>query len=108
MPVMRALWLWLLPELARFPAGEQAQALRKAHDTELDIPELLGMALSLGAVTAATQYALPDRSFASQAAATLLNFIIAIPLMAAAVAPFHIRRLRRGLRRQLEPHDQHE
>lgn len=106
MPVMRKLWLMLLPELGQFPPPDQAQAIKKARETDLDILELLGVAFGLVLVTAATQYALPDRSLPSRFAAALLNFIIAIPLIALVVAPFHIRRLRRGLRVQLKLREQ--
>lgn len=105
---MRKLWLMLLPELERFPASEQVQALEKARKTDLDIVELLGVAAGLVIVTAVTQYALPNAAISQRVAAILLNFIIALPLMAGVVAPFHVRRLRRGLRAQMEPHRQHE
>jgi hypothetical protein len=106
MPVVTRLWLVLLPELGQFPIRDQAQALKKAGETELDILELLGVAFALVLVTVATQYALPDRSLPSRFAAALLNFIVAVPPVALAVAPFHIRRLRRGLRAQLEQLEQ--
>jgi hypothetical protein len=106
MPDVTKLWLMLLPELGRFPIRDQAQALKKAGETELDILELVGVAFALVLVTVATQYALPDRSLPSRFAAALLNFIVAVPLIAVAVAPFHIRRLRRGLRSQLKQLEQ--
>lgn len=99
---MPKLWLMLLPELGQFPRGDQEQALQKARETKFDILELLGVAFGLVLVTTATQYVLPDRSLSSRLAAALLNFIVAVPLIALAVAPFHIRRLRRGLRLQLK------
>jgi hypothetical protein len=102
MPVMCKLWPMLLPELGRFPPPDQVDALKKARETDLDILELLGVAFGLVLVTAATQYALSDQSMQSRFAAALLNFIVAIPLIALVVAPFHIRRLRRGLRGQLK------
>jgi len=101
MSVMRKLWLMLLPELGQFSPRDQAQALKKAHETELDIIELVGVAFALVLVTAATQYALPDQSLSSRFVLAFVNFIVAAPLIALAVAPFHIRRLRRGLRAQL-------
>lgn len=103
---MRKLWLLLLPELGQFPPRDHAQALQKARETNFDILELLGVAFGLVLVTTATQYALPDQSLPSRFAAALLNFIIAVPLIALVVAPFHIRRLRRGLRTQLKLRDQ--
>jgi len=106
---MTRLWLLMLPELGAFPARHHHAALKKAGETELDILELLGVALALVLVTMATRYALVDESLSSRAAAAVLNFIIAVPLIALAVAPFHIRRLRRGLRAQLEQHEkEHE
>lgn len=106
MPGMTRLWLLLLPELGRFPVRDQDAALKKAGETELDILELIGMAFGLVLVTVATQYALPDQSLASRFSAALLNFIVAVPLIGLAVAPFHIRRLRRGLRAQLKQLEQ--
>jgi hypothetical protein len=106
---MTRLWLMVLPELVRFPAENQDAALKKAGKTELDIAELLGIAFGLVLVTVATRYALPDQSLQSRLAAVALNFIVAVPLIAVVVAPFHIRRLRRGLRAQLEQlEDEHE
>ena len=99
---MAKLWLALLPELGRFPPRDQEGALKKARETYLDIPELLGVAFGLVLVTAATRYSLPDQSLSSRVSLVFLNFIIAVPMIGLAVAPFHIRRLRRGLRAQLK------
>lgn len=99
----------LLPELGQFPMRDRKAALKKAGEIELDIFELIGMAFGLVLVTVATQYALPDHSLASRFSAALLNFLVAVPLIGIAVAPFHIRRLRRGLRAQLRQlEQQHE
>jgi hypothetical protein len=95
------LWPVLLPELRQFPAAERDDALRVARDTALEIVELLGMAAGLVLVTALTRYTLPDASASSRFAAAVLNFALAIPLLTVALGPFHIRRLRRGLREQL-------
>lgn len=101
---MRKIWLWLLPELQLLSTQQQGEALQKARETDMDIPELLGVALGLVLVAVATQYALPDGAPLSPLAKALLNFIVALPLMAMAVIPFHVRRLRRGLRMQLQLH----
>lgn len=98
---MNRLWPVLLPELRQFPAGERDGALWAARDTALEIVELLGMAAGLVLVTALTRYALPDTSVSSRFDAAVLNFALAIPLLTVALGPFHIRRLRRGLRDQL-------
>jgi hypothetical protein len=106
MSVTRKLWLMLLPELGQFVARDQVQALKKAHKTELDIPELLGVAVGVALVTAVTRYAVPDQSLSSRFSLALLNFIVAVPLIALVVVPIHIRRLRRGLREQLNPREE--
>jgi hypothetical protein len=90
--------LVLLPELRDVPDPDWTSALRMARDTELDVPELLGMAVAVVAVTALTQYGVAGSSAWSHLAALLANFAVAVPLLALCVAPFHLRRLRRGLR----------
>jgi hypothetical protein len=99
---MTRLWPALLPELRRFAPGERDEALRSARRTSLDTFELIGMALGLVAVTALSKYAVPDSSMATRFVMALLNFVVAMPLLVAALGPFHIRRLRRGLRAQLD------
>lgn len=98
---MNKLWPALLPELKRFPEGEREIALRAARATRLDTIELVGMALGLVAVTALTRYSVPEASHASRFALAIVNFAVAVPLLAIMLGPFHLRRLRRGLRRQL-------
>ena len=93
--------LTLLPELARFVPAEQDRALRRARETPLDLLELATTAVALVAVTALTRYALADATLASRLLAAAANFAVALPLLAIAIAPLHVRRLRRGLRRQL-------
>lgn len=99
---MNRLWPVLLPELRHFPAAEQDQALQAARDYALDILELLGMAAGLVLVTAITRYSLADWSLSAQFGAAIVNFVVAIPLLVLALGPFHVRRMRRGLREQLQ------
>lgn len=99
---MSRLWPALLPELREFPSAEQEAALRCARDTALDSVELLGIAFALLLVTALTRYGLPEPGVASRFAAAMLNFVVALPLLALALGPLHRRRLRRGLREQLQ------
>jgi hypothetical protein len=99
---MMQLWPVLLPELRQFPESERSGALAKARETVLDVTELVAMAVGLVAVTALTKYGVPDLSMASRFGLTLANFAVALPLLVAVLGPFHLRRLRRGLRRQLQ------
>lgn len=101
-PSMKRLWPALLPELRQFPEPERDQALQQASETSLDVIELVGMAVGLVVVTALTKYTTPDPSMASRFALALINFAVAMPLLVAALGPFHLRRLRRGLRTQLQ------
>ncbi|MFO1327050.1 MAG: hypothetical protein U1F56_06805 [Rubrivivax sp.] len=99
-PVKR-LWPALLPELRQFPEADRDRALQQARETALDVVELVGMAVGLVVVTALTKYSVPDASMASRFALALVNFAVALPLLVAVLGPFHLRRLRRGLREQL-------
>ncbi len=98
---MSRLWPALLPELREFPPADREAAFRRARETSLDSVELLGLVLALMLVTALTRYGLPESGMASRFATAMLNFVLALPLLALAIAPLHRRRLRRGLREQL-------
>lgn len=99
---MSRFWLVLLPELRSFAPAERAQALRAARDTAFDAFELICAAGAVVAVTALTRYVLPAGSMAAQFAAVLSNFVVAVPLLAIILAPVYLRKLRRGLRDQLQ------
>ena len=99
---MNRLWLLLLPEIRQFPDAERDGALRSARTTTLDLIELIGMAAALVCVTGLTRYALPGAQISTRLAAGLLSFAVALPLLVLALGPFHLRRLRRGLREQIE------
>jgi hypothetical protein len=100
------LWPLLLRELQRFPEAERAAALRAARDTPLEVGELIGMAAGLVATTALARSILPDFVLPDFAAAdhfvrTIVGWLVALPLLVATLGPFHLRRLRRGLRDQI-------
>lgn len=99
---MKALWTSLLPELRHFPPAERDAALLHARATPLQAAELLGTVLAVIVVAALTRHALPDAPAASRLLAMLLDLALALPLLAAAAGAFHLRRLRRGLREQLQ------
>jgi hypothetical protein len=99
---MNRLWPVLLPELRQFAASEQDEAFRAARETALDIFELIGMAAGLVLATALTKFSLTDADMSTRFGMTILNLIVALPLLAVCLGPFHLRRLRRGLRDQLQ------
>lgn len=90
-----------LPELRLFAPGERKDALRLARETPLDALELAGMAAGLVVVTALTRYAIAGASLGAGLVIALANFVVALPLLLIFLGPFHLRRLRRGLRAQL-------
>ena len=95
---MNRWWPLLLPELRRWPEPERDNALERARDTPLDVMELLGMAIGLVVVASLTRHLWDVSSVAGRLGSTLLNLAAAMPLLALLLGPFHIRRLRRGLR----------
>lgn len=97
---MHKTWLLLLPELRGLAPQRQRDALHEAGKTPLDVAELLVLAISVAVVAGLTRYTLVDASAASRLVAALVNLAVALPLIAACAAPVHLRRLRRGLRRQ--------
>lgn len=88
----------LYPELRLFAPEERARALAAARETPFDALELFGMAAGVALVTALTRYAGAELDAMQRFAAGTLNFVIALPLLALAVGPFFVRRVRRGLR----------
>lgn len=99
---MNRLWLALLPELRQFPLEKQEEALRRARDCNLESLEIIGLAVWLVPVMTLAKYILSRATLAEDAYATLvMNVFVVVPLLAAVFAPIHIRRLRRGLRKQL-------
>lgn len=95
---MNALLDFFYPELRGLRGRERERALEQARDTPFDMLELLGMAGSLVVVTALTRYGTAELDMAERFGAALFNFAIALPLLALCLAPFLVRRTRRGLR----------
>lgn len=94
---MSRLDLLLYPQLRTLPAGERADALRKARSTAFDVVELVGIAVSLVLVTALTRYGAQGWNGFERIAAAALNFAFALPLLGILMGPFLVRRVRRGL-----------
>lgn len=95
---MKNLLRLFVPELRSLAREQQALAWAAARRTEFDAIELLGIAAAVVLTAVLTRYVLPDGSAASRLAAALLNFALALPLLVVTVGPFHVRRLRRGVR----------
>lgn len=74
----------LYPELRQLPQDERGAALRRARRAPFDFVELFGMAACLVLAV-----------FLGR----LGHVAIAVPMLAVILATFHVRRVRRGLRR---------
>ena len=105
---MHKSWLLLLPELRSFPPAQREHVLATSRQTRLDVFELLGTACAVVTVAALTRYGLAAHDATAMPAAALLHLAVALPLMVMAAGPFHLRRLRRGLREQLAFRGRHE
>jgi hypothetical protein len=100
---MKRLWLALLPELAQFPEVRQEKAFQEARKSALESIELIGIAVWLVIVTSFTKFILTQAGMESDPSMTLaVNIVVDVPLLSAVFFPIHIRRMRRGLRKQLE------
>lgn len=100
---MNRLWPVLLPELRQFPEDKRNTAFQNARDSELESLELIGIAVWLVIVTSFTKFILNKTAMSGDPSTTLaVNIVVDVPLLAAVIVPIHIRRLRRGLRKQLE------
>lgn len=99
---MIRLWLLLLPELRQFPADKQDKALQDARNSELEPVELIGIAVWLVPVVVLAKHIAAKAAMLDSLPITLLmNIVVVVPLLALVFTPIHIRRLRRGLRKQL-------
>ena len=92
---------FLFPELRGLPKSQHRDALRRAAETPFDALELVGLAAGLVAVAALTRYGTVGLSLAERIGLAAANLAVALPLLAVAIAPFHLRRMKRGLRETL-------
>lgn len=99
---MKTIVSLLYPEVATLPALERIDALRRARSTPLEAIELALIAAALVAVTALTRYGVGELAFTDRIVAALVNFAVALPLLAGMVGPVLLRRTRRGLRAEFD------
>ena len=92
-------WLALLyPELKSLPADRWSEALRLARQSELAPSERIGVLAAVGVCTYLLQpLGDPAGDFFAR---YLLQFLLAVPLLAALASPWLLRRTRRGLQNE--------
>lgn len=91
--------LALYPELQGLAARERASARAQAAQEPLDYLEWGGILIGIVVATGLTRYSSDGMGASERLAALMLNFVIAVPILAAIVGPFLVRRTRRGLAR---------
>ena len=99
MIVGRRLRLLAYPQLREFPAAEWGSVLQRARDTAFDAIEWMGILAGLAFVTYLLRPGTGEPG--SLFALSLMQFVLALPLLAVFVGPFLWRRTRRGLDLQL-------
>ncbi len=93
---------WLYPELKEFAPKDRIDALRRAKEGSFDFVELAGIGIALVLVVTLTRYSVAGMGALQRIGAMLANFVVAIPLLVVFAGPFYVRRVRRGLREQIE------
>lgn len=101
-PLRRRIELLLLPELTSIAPHHRERALADAREEPLDFIEIIGVLAGLVIASLLTRYSLADAHLTDRLLAALVNFAVALPLIAVLVGPFLIRRTRRGLQRFLQ------
>ena len=97
----RMAMIWLYPRLRELPPETWQATLGQARDTDFDTAEWVGV---IGGVAfVAWLLGVEPSPLATQPPfiGHLLQFVFALPLLAAVVGPLYLRRTRRGLDRAL-------
>lgn len=96
------LTVWLYPRLRGLPPAERKPLLEKAREIDFDWLEWGGIVGGSAFVAWLLHFdysALPPHM---RMVVPVLQFVLALPLLAIVVGPFYVRRARRGLDRELE------
>lgn len=91
----------LYPALAALPPRDREAALRRARAVDFDFLEWTGILGGMGLVAWLLQFDLPLSGASAPLAVLLLQFPLALVLLAAIVGPLYLRRTRRGLEREI-------
>lgn len=95
--IRRHLLLWGFPQLAALPAVDWERSLRRAREIDFDAFERVVLVAGVTAVAALLDFAPGDAMPMELFLHYVLVFLEALPLLALAVGPVCLRRIRRGL-----------
>ncbi len=100
--VMKKLWLFVIPDLARIHAARRYNALKQASHSGLQPGELGIIAAWLVVVGLSTRSVLQAATDENRIIFTIVtNLIFTAPALLVVFIPIHIRRIRRDIKRQL-------
>jgi len=93
----RQLIMFALPRLSELPPAEWNAAVEQSRKVEFDGAERVAIVISVGFVTALLSFSSEQIESLGFFAKYALQFALALPMLIALLAPFYLRRLRRGL-----------
>ncbi|GEM_PF-1135661 len=93
----RQLIIFALPRLSEIPPAEWDAALDKSRKIDFDGTERIAIVISVGFVTALLSFSPEQQEAMGFIAKYTVQFALALPMLIALLAPFYLRRLRRGL-----------
>lgn len=91
----------LYPDLRPYGRRDRDRLLREARETSHDWIEWAGIFAALVLVGVLSGYSAVGFSLAQRFLAAIINFFVALLLLAVTAGPFLVRRTRRGLRSRL-------
>lgn len=107
MKIARIVMVWLYPRLRELPPEAWQSMLAKARAADFDTVEWVGVATGVAFVAWLLDVEPAALSVQSQFINYLLQFVLALPLLAAVVGPIYLRRTRRGLDQELARRNAH-
>ncbi len=90
------------PSLRQLLPSDWETALKQARETDFDVIELIGILAGMTCVTYLLRFDAVQAAELTLPVKYFIQFMQAVPLLVLTIAPFHLRRTRRGLDRVVE------
>lgn len=96
-PLKRQLIILALPRLSELPQAGWDEAIERARQIHFDGMERVAIAVSVAFVASLLSFSSEQMASLAFFTRYLIQFALALPLLFLLLAPFYLRRLRRGL-----------
>lgn len=96
-PLKRQLIILALPRLSELPQSGWDEAIERARQVHFDGVERIAMVVSVAFVAFLLSFSSEQMASLAFFTRYLIQFALALPLLFLLLAPFYLRRLRRGL-----------